>query len=76
MNTSTPLLKNSGHPKYPSKTDIAFKMDEGFSEDTRSQDEADTAMAFDSTEADAFTFSPHTALQYILGLGDGERSGK
>ena len=76
MNTFTPLLKNSGYPKRPRMTDLTFKMDEGFSEDTRSQDEADTAMVFDSTETDAFSFSPHTALQYILGLGDGERSGK
>ena len=75
MNIFTPFLQNSGYPKRPRMTGSTFNMDEGFSEDTRSQDEADTAMGFDNSETDAFSFSPHTALQYIVGLGDGERSG-
>ena len=51
-------------------------MDEGFSEDSRSQDEGDTPMAFESADTHAVPISPHRAMEYILGLDEADRKGK
>lgn len=56
--------------------DSTFKMDEGFSEDSRSQDGGDTPMAFESTDVHAFSMPPQHAMEYILGLDEAERRSK
>ena len=56
--------------------DSTFKMDEGFSEDSRSQDGGDTPMAFESTDSHVFSVSPQHATEYILGLDEAERRSK
>ena len=72
-----PLASTTGAQFYaiPQLVDPGFKMDEGFSEETRSQDEADTAATFESSELRAVPVSPQQAMHLVLALNEEERRG-
>ena len=65
-------------PLVTSKIDPSFKIDEGYSEDARSQDDPDSPMKLESAMADAFQPSWSFAAGFqdqILALNEVERSG-
>jgi hypothetical protein len=65
-------------PCPASATEGSFKMDEGYSEETRSQYDGDSSMGVDSRTdiLGPMTMHPLTALQnVVMSLGESERSG-
>lgn len=55
------------------KMDLSYKVDEGYSEDTRSQDDPDSPMRMDSGGDDVIP--TQTILDAVMALGEGEKSG-
>lgn len=56
------------------KMDPSYKVDEGYSEDTRSQDDPDSPMRMESGGDDALQTQMITDA--VTALGEGEKSGK
>lgn len=56
-----------------SKMDLSYKVDEGYSEDTRSQDELDSPMRMESGGDDVLP--TQTIFDAVMALGEGEKSG-
>lgn len=55
------------------KMDLSYKVDEGYSEDTRSQDDPDSPMR---TESGGEEILPtQIAMDAVMVLGDGEKGG-
>ena len=78
-----PWLLNQPQSYQPiyavSKMDMSFKLDEGYSEETRSQDSFDSPMRLGSLSDEALTMSENAAPALppaILALSEAERSGK
>ena len=67
-------------PRFvPLKMDATLKIDEGYSEDTRSQDDTDSPMRMDSMGDGALsqTWSSAAGVPHqIMSLSEAERSGK
>jgi F-box and WD-40 domain protein 1/11 len=66
------------HPFRPASSMSANKVDEGYSEDTRSQSGSDMVMRSDSRLADD-GFQPDSAFalpDWVMALSEGERSGR
>lgn len=65
-------------PLMAPKMDPSFKIDEGYSEDARSQDDPDSPMKMESSVADIFS-SPWamggSIPEQILALNESDRSG-
>lgn len=62
-----------------SKMDLSFKVDEGYSEETRSQDDLDSPMRLESISDETVTVpinDPPALPPAILALSEAERSGK
>ena len=55
------------------KMDLSYKVDEGYSEDTRSQDDPDSPMRMESGED---MLPTQVTVDAVMALGDGEKSGK
>ncbi|KAF1813578.1 WD40 repeat-like protein [Eremomyces bilateralis CBS 781.70] len=72
-------VNNSSYPtqppfKLPPSIGFPFKMDEGYSEDTRSQPDVEVASRSDSRAGDALDAYPNALLpEWILALGEPER---
>ncbi len=61
-----------------SKMDSSFKLDEGYSEETRSQDDSDSPMRFESVSDETVSVplnAPPALPPAILALSEAERSG-
>ena len=55
------------------KMDPSYKVDEGYSEDTRSQDDLDSPMRMDAGGDDMLP--TQTTFDAVMALGEGDRSG-
>lgn len=55
------------------KMDLSYKVDEGYSEDTRSQDDPESPMRMESGDD---MLPTQTVLDAVMALGEGEKSGK
>ena len=55
--------------------DPAYKIDEGYSEETRSQDDVDSPMRLVANTEDLTAHSLRLAMDAIMGLGEAEKSG-
>jgi len=66
------------HPFRPASAMSANRFDEGYSEDTRSQNEGDMAMRSDVrlTDAEMDADSPFALPDWVMNLSENERSGK
>ena len=63
----------------PSAMEAPFKLDEGYSEETRSQEEDDSPLRMDTAAGEVLSLAvpPMTALSDgVLALSEAERSGK
>ena len=56
------------------KMDPSYKVDEGYSEDARSQDDTDSPMRIDSGGDDILP--TQMTFDTVMALGEGEKSGK
>ena len=77
------MLLHQAHLYQPgfatSKMDASFKLDEGYSEETRSQDGLDSPMRLESVTDETITVpmsAPPSLPPAILALSEAERSGK
>ena len=55
--------------------DMSYKIDEGYSEETRSQDELDSPMGMESNTEEMLPDSLRLAMDSIMSLGETEKSG-
>ena len=55
--------------------DPAYKIDEGYSEETRSQDDMDSPMRLVANTEDLKAHSLRLAMNAIMSLGEAEKSG-
>ena len=55
--------------------DPAYKIDEGYSEETRSQDDVDSPMRLVANTEDLKAHSLRLAMDAIMSLGEAEKSG-
>lgn len=53
----------------PAKMDTSYKVDEGYSEDTRSQDDSDSCLRMEPGGDDML-------FDAVMALGEGEKKGK
>lgn len=58
----------------PTKMDSSYKVDEGYSEDTRSQDDSDSPMRMETGGDDML--SAQAIVDTVIALNEGEKSGK
>ena len=61
-------------PMVSPKMDPSYKVDEGYSEDARSQDDTDSPMRTDSGGDDILP--TQMTFDTVMALGEGEKSGK
>lgn len=61
-------------PMVSTKMDPSYKVDEGYSEDTRSQDDPDSPMRMEPEGDDMLP--TQTAFDAVMALSEGEKSGK
>lgn len=61
-------------PMVSTKMYPSYKVDEGYSEDTRSQDDPDSPMRMDAGRDDVL--QTQIASDAVMALSDGEKSGK
>ena len=61
-------------PMVATKMDPSYKVDEGYSEDTRSQDDTDSPMRMEPGGDDMLP--AQTAFEAAMALNDGEKGGK
>ena len=55
--------------------DTSYKIDEGYSEETRSQDEVDSPMRLESNDEGMATTAMRLAMDSIMSLGEDDKSG-
>ena len=55
--------------------DMSYKIDEGYSEETRSQDELDSSMQLEGSPEDMVPNSLRSAMSTIMSLDEAEKSG-
>ena len=60
-------------PIVSPKMDLSYKVDEGYSEDTRSQDDPESPMRMESEGDDMLP--TQTIFDAVMALGEGEKSG-
>lgn len=65
-------------PTVSDKMYTSYKVDEGYSEDTRSQDDPDSPMAVEPGGEEMLQAQTDTNALYnaVIALGDGEKSGE
>ena len=61
-------------PRVPAKMDLSYKVDEGYSEDARSQDDPDSPMRMESGGDDMLP--TQMVLDAVMAFGEGEKKGK
>ena len=61
-------------PMVSTKMDSSYKVDEGYSEDTRSQDDTDSPMRMETGGDDML--SAQAIVDTVIALNEGEKSGK
>lgn len=62
-------------PVAPPNMDMSYKIDEGYSEETRSQDELDSPMGMEAATEGMIPTSLRLAMDTIMSLGEAEKSG-